>query len=69
MSGPPDEPSEGPDEGFDRGRRRRTRGRPIPGVRRCETCGTKLSLYNARPYCWQHSIGWPWRGPAAKPRY
>lgn len=37
--------------------------------RRCGVCGTKLSLYNAGPNCWQHTIGWPWRGPSARPRY
>jgi hypothetical protein len=37
--------------------------------RRCSECGTKLSLYNPGPHCWQHTIGWPWRGPSAKPRF
>jgi hypothetical protein len=37
--------------------------------RRCAVCGVKLSLYNAGPHCWQHTIGWPWRGPSAKPRF
>ena len=37
--------------------------------RRCATCGVKLSMYNDGPHCWQHRIGWPWNGPAAKPRY
>jgi hypothetical protein len=37
--------------------------------RRCGECGVKLSLYNPGPNCWQHTIGWPWRGPSAPPRY
>ena len=37
--------------------------------RRCAVCGMKLSLYNPGPHCWQHTIGYPWRGPSAKPRY
>jgi hypothetical protein len=37
--------------------------------RRCPTCGVKLSQYNPGPNCWQHTIGWPWRGPSAKPRF
>ncbi len=37
--------------------------------RRCSVCGTRLSIYNTGPNCWQHTIGWPWRGPAARPRY
>ena len=39
------------------------------GVRRCPECGVRLSLYNPGPNCWQHTIGWPWRGPSAKPRF
>lgn len=35
----------------------------------CSVCGTKLSSYNPGPNCWQHTIGHPWRGPSAKPRY
>ena len=35
----------------------------------CPVCGVKLSLYNPGPNCWQHTIGWPWRGPSAKPRF
>jgi hypothetical protein len=35
----------------------------------CSVCGTKLSSYNPGPNCWQHTIGYPWRGPSAKPRY
>jgi hypothetical protein len=35
----------------------------------CEECGMKLSSYNPGPNCWQHTIGHPWRGPSAKPRY
>jgi hypothetical protein len=37
--------------------------------RRCLECGVRLSLYNPGPNCWQHTIGWPWRGPSAKPRF
>jgi hypothetical protein len=37
--------------------------------RRCAECGVKLSLYNPGPHCWQHTMGWPWRGPSAKPRF
>jgi len=37
--------------------------------RRCPECGMKLSLYNPGPHCWQHTMGWPWRGPSAKPRF
>jgi hypothetical protein len=36
---------------------------------RCKVCGLKLSAYNPGPNCWQHTIGYPWRGPSAKPRY
>lgn len=35
----------------------------------CPVCGVKLSAYNPGPNCWQHTIGNPWRGPSAKPRY
>ena len=38
-------------------------------VRHCEVCGVKLSSYNPGPNCWQHTIGYPWRGPSAKPKY
>jgi hypothetical protein len=38
-------------------------------VRRCQVCGLKLSNYNPGPNCWQHTIGYPWRGPTAKPRF
>jgi hypothetical protein len=38
-------------------------------VNACSVCGTKLSSYNPGPNCWQHTIGFPWRGPSAKPRY
>jgi hypothetical protein len=39
------------------------------GDRRCAQCGIRLSLYNPGPHCWQHTMGWPWRGPSAKPRF
>jgi hypothetical protein len=43
---------------------------PAPsGGRHCRVCGTKLSAYNPNPYCWQHMIGQPWRGPTAKPKF
>jgi hypothetical protein len=41
----------------------------LHGDRRCPECGVKLSQYNPGPNCWQHTIGWPWRGPSAKPRF
>jgi hypothetical protein len=37
--------------------------------RRCEICDVRLSAYNPGPNCWQHTIGRPWRGPSAKPRF
>lgn len=37
--------------------------------RYCTVCETKLSVYNPGPNCWQHTIGYPWRGPTAKPKY
>lgn len=45
------------------------RGPKAPLDRRCAECGMKLSQYNPGPNCWQHTIGWPWRGPSAKPRF
>ena len=36
--------------------------------RQCRVCGINLSTYNPNPYCWQHMIGHPWRGPTAKPK-
>lgn len=38
-------------------------------ARYCAVCGTKLSGYNPGPNCWQHTVGYPWRGPTAKPKY
>jgi hypothetical protein len=38
------------------------------GDRRCPECGVKLSAYNPGPNCWSHTVGWPWRGPSAKPK-
>jgi hypothetical protein len=38
-------------------------------ARLCQVCGTKLSTYNPGPNCWQHTIGYPWRGPTAKPKF
>ena len=37
--------------------------------RKCLACGVTLSRYNPGPNCWQHTIGHPWQGPTAKPRY
>jgi hypothetical protein len=37
--------------------------------RQCRVCEVKLSAYNPNPYCWQHMIGQPWRGPTAKPKF
>ncbi len=39
------------------------------GERHCEECGVKLSAYNPGPNCWQHTIGHPYRGPHAKPKF
>ncbi len=39
------------------------------GPQHCPVCGVKLSLYNPGPNCWQHTFGWPWRGPSAKPKF
>ena len=41
----------------------------VETAKTCTVCGTKLSSYNPGPNCWQHTIGYPWRGPSAKPRY
>ena len=38
-------------------------------ARECRVCEIKLSAYNPNPYCWQHMIGQPWRGPTAKPKF
>ena len=40
-----------------------------PKPRTCAVCDVKLSAYNRNPYCWQHTIGHPWRGPTARPKY
>jgi hypothetical protein len=45
------------------------RAETADGAKTCTVCGTKLSSYNPGPNCWQHTIGYPWRGPSAKPRY
>jgi hypothetical protein len=47
---------------------------PAPGrrgaeARYCQVCGVKISSYNPGPNCWQHTIGHPWRGPTAKPKF
>jgi len=41
----------------------------LTGSRECAVCGVRLSLYNPGPHCWNHTIGHPWRGPSAKPRF
>lgn len=41
----------------------------VEAAKTCTVCGIKLSSYNPGPNCWQHTIGYPWRGPSAKPRY
>lgn len=38
-------------------------------ARACAECGTRLSSYNPGPNCWQHTVGYPWRGPTAKPKF
>ena len=38
-------------------------------ARHCLVCNVRLSSYNPNPYCWQHTIGHPWRGPTAKPKF
>ncbi|HXJ63937.1 MAG TPA: hypothetical protein VNN79_09295 [Actinomycetota bacterium] len=43
--------------------------RKQPAGRQCRVCDVKLSSYNPNPYCWQHMIGQPWRGPTAKPKF
>ena len=43
--------------------------RAAPADRACAVCGVKLSLYNPGPHCWNHTIGYPWRGPSAKPKF
>ena len=40
-----------------------------PEPRYCTVCGVKISTYNPGPNCWQHTIGYPWRGPTAKPKF
>jgi len=40
-----------------------------PTDRRCQVCNVRLSSYNPGPNCWQHTIGCPWRGPTARPKY
>jgi hypothetical protein len=40
-----------------------------PEPRYCTVCGVKISAYNPGPNCWQHTIGYPWRGPTAKPKF
>jgi hypothetical protein len=44
-------------------------GKDGAGERRCAECDVKLSNYNPGPNCWQHTIGYPWRGPTAKPKF
>lgn len=37
--------------------------------RRCPVCSVKLTSYNPGPNCYRHTIGHPWRGPTAKPKF
>ena len=48
-----------------------TRGgqKTFPVGRACPKCGEPLSQYNPGPNCYKHTVGFPWRGPTAKPRY
>ena len=59
---------EGADQDVD-GRDERWRPADPKEPRHCVICGVKLSLYNPGPHCWSHTIGHPWRGPTAKPRF
>ena len=38
-------------------------------ARFCQVCGIRISSYNPGPNCWQHTMGYPWRGPTAKPKF
>jgi hypothetical protein len=38
------------------------------GTGACAVCGSKLSVYNANPTCWAHTLEIPWKGPNHKPR-
>jgi len=53
----------------DLSRRGPERARTPSDERQCRVCEIKLSAYNPNPYCWQHMIGHPWRGPTAKPKF
>jgi hypothetical protein len=37
--------------------------------RHCPVCNVKLTRYNPGPNCYRHTIGHPWRGPTAKPKF
>lgn len=38
------------------------------GKKACLVCGARLSSYNPGPHCYTHTVGIPWRGPAAPPK-
>jgi hypothetical protein len=40
----------------------------FPVGRACPQCGEPLSQYNPGPNCWKHTVGYPWRGPTARPK-
>ena len=46
-----------------------TEAQEAASERRCTVCDIKLSSYNPGPNCWSHTIGHPWRGPTAKPKF
>ena len=41
----------------------------FPLGRACSECGEPPSQYNPGPNCWKHTVGVPWRGPTARPKY
>jgi hypothetical protein len=46
----------------------RTGQKSFPLGRVCPRCGEPLSQYNPGPNCWKHTVGFPWRGPTARPK-
>jgi hypothetical protein len=51
------------------GEARHHKPKQLGTARACTECGKSLSTYNPGPNCWEHTIGHPWRGPEAKPKY
>lgn len=51
------------------GEARSSKPKAIGGARACTECAKPLSTYNPGPNCWEHTMGHPWRGPHAKPKY